>query len=273
MIDILIALAVVGAVGLIAGILLALVSHFFHVEENETAKRLRECLPGINCGACGFKGCDDYAAAMAEGGAKPNLCIPGAEDVSVALSDILGVVAEKTEGMVAFCHCNGNCEATSKKATYEGVRSCRAAAMLYGGPDACEYGCLGFGDCEDVCPADAICVRDGIAHIDAGKCLGCGLCSTVCPKSIISMVPKQTKTTVVMCNNQNRGADAKRACQNACIGCKKCEKSCPAGAITVTGNLARIDYAKCDGCGVCAESCPTKCIKSVSFSELVTAGK
>lgn len=271
MIDILIALAVVGAIGLIAGILLVLVSHLFHVEENETAKRLRDCLPGINCGACGFKGCDDYAAAMAEGGVKTNLCIPGAESVAAELSDILGVVAEKTEAKVAFCHCNGNCEATSKKATYEGVLSCRAAAMLYGGPDACEYGCLGFGDCAAVCPNDAICIMDGIAHIDSGKCVGCGLCSSVCPKSIISIVPKQTGVTVVMCNNQNRGAEAKKACQNACIGCKKCEKSCSAGAITVEGNLARIDYTKCDGCGVCVQSCPAKCLKTIELSEPVAA--
>ena len=52
MIEILIALAIVGAVGLLAGILLAVVSHFFHVPEDQTAVALRACLPGINCGAC-----------------------------------------------------------------------------------------------------------------------------------------------------------------------------------------------------------------------------
>ena len=71
-IDVLIAFGIVGLIGLIAAILLALVSHFFSVPEDERAKRLREALPGINCGACGYKGCDDYAVAVAEGKAAPN---------------------------------------------------------------------------------------------------------------------------------------------------------------------------------------------------------
>ena len=265
--DILFALLVVGAVGLLAGILLALASHFFHVEEDEKAKRLRGCLPGINCGACGYKGCDDYAAAMARGEAAPNLCIPGADAVSAELSEILGVVAEMPEDKVAFVACNGNCEATDKKAEYRGVDTCRAAAMLYGGPNACVYGCLGYGDCAEACPAHAICVRDGIAHVDTSKCLGCGLCAKICPKQVISMVP-QNSGVVVMCNNREKGADARKACKNACIGCKRCEKTCPHEAITVVDNLAKIDYNKCSGCGACADVCPTSCLKQIDFPDL-----
>lgn len=269
MINVLIALAVVGGVGLLAAVLLALFSHFFGVAQNETEKALREQLPGINCGACGYKGCDDYAAAMAEGKAKPNLCVPGAESVSAALAAILGVEAEETDDVVAFVHCNGNCEATSKKMIYDGVQSCRAAAGVYGGPNSCNYGCMGFGDCADVCPVNAICVKDGIAHVDTSLCLGCGLCVGVCPKHIISLVPQETKT-VVMCNSNDKGADARKLCKNACIGCKKCEKVCPEGAITVVNNLAKIDYSKCTGCGICTEGCPTGCLKSVILPDLVT---
>ena len=96
-IDILLALAVVGAVGLIAGVLLAIFSHFFKVAEDERAKRIREELPGINCGACGYKGCDDYAAAIAEGKAKSNLCIPGGDGAAAAIAEILGIEAEDTK--------------------------------------------------------------------------------------------------------------------------------------------------------------------------------
>ena len=265
-IDVLIALGVVGGVGLLAGVLLALASHFFYVPEDETAVKLRECLPGVNCGACGYKGCDDYAAAMSSGDAKPNLCVPGGADVSAALGEILGVVSETAEPKVAFVHCNGNCEATSKKAVYDGVQSCRAASMIYGGPDACIYGCIGYGDCAKACPVNAICVRDGIAHVDPRLCIACGLCASACPKNIISLVPKNAVTSV-MCNNKDKGAEAKKACKNACIGCKKCEKSCPENAITVIDNLARIDYSKCSGCGICASVCPTGCIRAVEFSE------
>lgn len=265
-IDVLIALGVVGGVGLLAGVLLALASHFFYVPEDETAAKLRECLPGVNCGACGYKGCDDYAAAMSEGRAEPNLCVPGGADVSCALGEILGVVSETSEPKVAFVHCNGNCEATSKKAVYDGVQSCRAASMIYGGPETCIYGCMGYGDCAKACPVNAICVRDGIAHVDPRLCIACGLCASACPKNIITLVPKNA-TTAVMCNNKDKGVEAKKVCKNACIGCKKCEKSCPENAITVVDNLARIDYSKCSGCGICASVCPTKCIKPVELSE------
>lgn len=265
--NILIALAVVGAVGLIAGILLALISHFFAVPDDEKVKAVRACLPGINCGACGYKGCDDYAVAIAEGEAKANLCVPGAADAAKEIGELLGIEVEAPKDVVAFVHCNGTCEATTKKANYDGISSCKAASMLYGGPDACSYGCIGLGDCAAACPATAICMKDGVARVDTSRCLGCGLCETICPKNIISMVPQET-SVVVMCNNKDKGADARKACTNACIGCKKCEKNCPMGAIIVMNNLAKIDYDKCTRCGLCVSECPTKCLKHVFFPDL-----
>ena len=70
------------ALALTAGLLLLLFSRIFYVAENPLKKAVRECLPGINCGACGFKGCDDYAQAIVEDGAKPNLCVPGTQKVA-----------------------------------------------------------------------------------------------------------------------------------------------------------------------------------------------
>ena len=265
--DILIAFGVVAAVALILGVLLALISHFFAVEEDETVKAVRACLPGVNCGACGYKGCDDYAAAVADGSAKPNLCVPGAEATAKELGEILGMEVEAPKDMIAFVHCNGHCEATSKRAAYDGISSCKAASMLYGGPDACSFGCIGLGDCAAACPSNAICLKDGIAHVDTARCLGCGLCQTICPKHIISMIPQETEA-VVLCSNTQKGADARKACQNACIGCKKCEKVCECQAITVVNNLAKIDYDKCKGCGRCADACPTGCMKRVFFPNL-----
>ncbi len=262
MVDILIALGVVTAVGLIAGVALALISKFFAVEEDETVKALRACLPGVNCGACGFKGCDDYAEALAEGKTKPNLCVPGAKDTADALGALLHMEVEAPRDVVAFVHCNGHCGATDTKVQYDGMSSCRAASQLYGGPDACKYGCMGFGDCANACPLHAICIKDGIAHVNVNECIGCGLCMETCPKQIITLVPRDVGT-VVMCRNLDKGADARKACTNACIGCKKCEKVCPEGAISVQNNCAEIDYAKCTGCGLCVGSCPTGCLHSL----------
>ncbi len=265
--EILLAFLVVTATGLLFAILLSLVSHFFGVKKDEKEAELRALLPGVNCGACGYKGCDDYAKALAEGKAAPNLCIPGAKGVADELAAALGVEAAPVKDVVAFVHCNGNCEAAKPDYTYDGIVSCAAANALYGGQYVCKFGCLGFGDCAKACPNDAICIDDGIAHIDTSRCLGCGICKNACPKNIISMVPQEART-VVMCQNHDKGAEARKACDNACIGCKKCEKSCPSGAITVVNNCAIINYDKCTHCGNCAKVCPTGCIHEVYFPDL-----
>lgn len=262
--DILYALAVVGAIGLISSILLALISHFFSVPQDKRERAIRDNLPGVNCGACGYKGCDDYAAAIFNGEARTNLCVPGGDDAAARIAEVLGIDAEDVIEKVAFVACNGNCEATGKKALYSGVNTCRAAALLYGGPNSCVYGCIGLGDCANVCPSDAICIKDGIAHINPKMCIGCGLCAKTCPKALISLRPEVAPVTV-KCSSRDKGAEAKKLCSNACIACKMCEKNCPAGAITVIDNHAVIDYDKCTSCGLCAEKCPTKCIKNVSF--------
>ncbi len=260
--DVLIAFSVVAGLGLIAAVLLALASHFLHVKEDETYLNVRACLPGVNCGACGYAGCDDYAKAVAEGNAKTNLCIPGADAVSKEISNILGTEFQDVVEMVAFVRCNGNVNATSKNNVYDGIVSCAAASMIYGGPNACNYGCLGCGDCAKACPSGAICVMDGIARINREICTGCGLCVETCPKDIIEIIP-QTATVAVLCSSKDKGGVARKKCANACIGCKKCEINCPEKAIAVENNLASIDYSKCTGCGLCAENCPTNCIKKL----------
>ncbi len=265
--NILIAFLVMLAIALIAGILILLFSYLFAVKENPLVKEIRTCLPGINCGACGYKGCDDYAVALTRGGVQPNLCIPGAQTVADQIGDLLGVEAEPFDDVIAFVACNGHCGATSRVAEYEGIKTCSAASMLFGGPNACRFGCLGFGDCAVACPNDAICMEDGIARVDTSRCLGCGICVRACPKHIIEMLPQEA-VTAVMCKNKQKGADARKACQNACIGCKKCEKVCPTGAIAVTDNLAAIDYEKCTYCAACVKECPTGCLKTVFFPNL-----
>ena len=265
--EILIAFLVMLGIALVAGLLLLVFSKLFAVEKNPVEKAVRECLPGINCGACGFKGCDDYAAALAEGGVKPSLCIPGSKMVAEQISAILGVEADEVADFVAYVSCNGHCEATSSLAKYEGVTSCKAASMLYGGANSCRFGCLGLGDCAAACPTKAICLADGIAHVDTSVCIGCGLCKQTCPKQIIDMIPQEA-VVVVKCSNMQKGADARKACKNACIGCKKCEKVCPNGAVTVKDNLAEIDYTKCTRCGICVSECPVGCLKKVNFPDL-----
>ena len=71
---------IVGVIGLIAGLILAIASIVFAVPVDEKQEAIRACLPGANCGACGFSGCDGYAKALADGTAENGLCSPGGAD-------------------------------------------------------------------------------------------------------------------------------------------------------------------------------------------------
>jgi hypothetical protein len=45
----------------------------------------------------------------------------------------------------------------------------------------------------------------------------------------------------VLCSNTDKGADARKACKNACIGCKKCERESD-NQFVVDGFLAKVNY-------------------------------
>ncbi len=266
MIEILIATAVVAGIGILCAVILVLASKFFAVEVDETYSKVRECLPGANCGACGYAGCDGYAAALANGKEKnAGLCIPGGDGAANAVAEILGLEVGDVVEKVAVIHCYGDCEHTSNKMDYVGIETCEAAKLMYGGQGKCVYGCMGFGDCVKVCPQEAICIENGIAHIDTRKCIGCGLCAKACPRGLITIM-NDVERVIVTCNNTEKGAAVRSKCSNGCIGCKKCEKNCPSEAIKVENNLARIDYDKCTNCGLCAENCPVGCILVSDFS-------
>ena len=264
--DILIAVIPVVIIGIVCAAVLVIASKLMAVKEDERFPAVRECLPGANCGACGFAGCDGYAKAMCENPETPtNLCTPGADAVAKKLSEVLGVEFEDVVEQVAVVHCAGNCENTQDKVLYSGIESCAAAKLLYGGKGSCTFGCLGLGDCAKACPHDAIFIKDGVASVYTCNCIGCGLCVKTCPNHIISLVP-DVKKVVVTCSSRDKGTVTRKVCKNGCIGCKKCEKVCPSGAIKVTDNVAAIDYDKCTDCGACAENCTTHCIMVTDLS-------
>ena len=178
---------------------------------------------------------------------------------------MLGVEVGDVAARVAVVHCLGDCGVTEDKVDYRGMESCAAAEMIFGGKGKCGYGCLGLGDCAKACPEEAICIRNGIAHVYTPDCIGCGICAKTCPNHLISL-HKAQKTTVVTCSNKDKGALTRKACSNGCIGCKRCEKACEYDAVKVKDNLAVIDYEKCTSCGACAEVCTTKCIKVLVLS-------
>ena len=264
-IPVLISIGVLAAIAVICAILLTVATMFFSVKEDEKALAIRDCLPGANCGACGYSGCDGYAKALAEGKTEAtNLCVPGGDKTSKEIAAILGVEAEDVVEKVAYVACNGTCDAVSRKYDYRGQKTCHAANLSYNGDKFCTFACLGYGDCMRVCPRDAISIDNGIAHIDPKKCIGCGMCARECPNGIIKLVNDTTRV-VVECSNHDKGANTRKYCKNGCIGCMKCEKNCPSGAIKVIDNLATIDYSLCTNCGICATVCPVHCIHEGNF--------
>ena len=262
--NILIATVIVAAVGILIGLFLGLAGIKFRVQVDEREEAVLSALPMNNCGGCGFAGCAGLAAAIAKGEAPVNACPVGGEAVAKKIGEIMGVSADSGKKMVAYVHCQGDCEKAQSNYEYVGAEDCRMIPFVPGGgPKACSQGCCGFGTCEKECPFDAIHVVKGVAVVDKDKCKACGKCIAACPKHLISMIPYDAKY-VVACNNTERGPVTMKECSVGCIGCMLCAKNCPVEAVKVENFLASIDQEKCVGCGACAEKCPKKAIAKAS---------
>ncbi|MGN0335122.1 MAG: RnfABCDGE type electron transport complex subunit B [Lachnospiraceae bacterium] len=260
--EIIIATLVVAVIGLLIGIALVTTGKKFYVETDEREEQVREYLPGNNCGACGYAGCDAVAAAIVKGEAPVNACPVNNNEAVKKISEIMGVEAAETVRKIAFVRCAGDCESTSSKCNYVGIHDCRSAVMSGISIWQCDYGCVGFGSCAAVCQYDAIRIHKGVAVVDPDKCRGCGACAAACPKKLIELIPSDKKVAVE-CSNHDKGPEVKKVCTAGCIGCKLCTKQCEQDAITVDGFLAHIDYEKCIGCEKCAEKCPSKIIRKI----------
>ncbi|NLJ89163.1 MAG: RnfABCDGE type electron transport complex subunit B [Epulopiscium sp.] len=251
----------IGGLGILFGAGLGYASKKFAVEVDERIPKVRDLLPGANCGGCGFAGCDAFATAVVEEGVDICSCPVNSDESAGKIAALLGVDPSCSIKRVALVKCKGTCSNSQNKYDYYGIMDCNdAAAIPGGGAKACSYGCLGLGSCKKVCPFDAIRIEDGIAVIDEDKCTACGNCVDACPKAVIELVPKQNKVRV-LCNSNDKGKEVKEACSVGCIGCKLCVKSCEYDAIDFEDNLAHINYEKCSHCMACVEKCPTKIIE------------
>ena len=255
-------LVVLAFLGIIFGVALAIVASRFVVKTDPKVEKVREVLPGANCGACGFAGCMGYAEAVVSiADVAANLCAPGKAAVAEKVAEITGKKAEKVDPKIARVFCQGGSSLSQRKFIYTGVQDCTAAVLAAGGDKSCEYGCLGYATCMRACPFDAITMSaDRLPIISKEKCTACGKCVAACPKQVIEL-GLMSKAVVISCHSRDKGIDVKKKCQVGCIACGICVRNCPVDAIKIDSNLARIDHATCIVCGLCVPKCPTKAIR------------
>lgn len=258
------------ALGIIAAVILYFVASRFKVYEDPMIDVVEAALPGSNCGGCGFAGCRNFAENLVKSESMDGLYCPvGGNSAMVSIASLLGRTAVTQDPRVAVLRCNGTCEFRPKINNYDGASSCAIISLLYSGETGCQYGCVGFGDCVEVCKFDALHMDPvtGLPVVDDDKCTACGACVKACPKNLFELRKRWrgNKKIYVSCMNEDKGGVARKNCSVACIGCSKCFKVCAFDAIVMKNNLAYIDSDKCRLCRKCAPECPTNSIIETGF--------
>ena len=237
---VIIALLLMGLLGLALGAIIGLFVKFFRVETDPRIDLALELLPGANCGGCGKAGCADFAKALAAGEVSPGGCPVSSAEQQAAIAIALGIDAGDVVRKQAVVLCRADI-GEAHRMNYNGVQDCVAANLVAGGPDACRYGCLGLGSCARSCPFGAIEIVGRVAVVHPELCVGCGKCISVCPRNVIKLVPADAKVHVY-CNSPEKGAVKRSYCKAGCIGCRKCERQAPE-QFKVDGFLAQINYS------------------------------
>ncbi|MCK4579715.1 MAG: hypothetical protein KAU10_00085, partial [Dehalococcoidia bacterium] len=127
-------------IGFIAGLLIFLASKFLPKEDEslEETARIKEFLPGADCGACGHPGCFAYAQAVAKDkqvfAKTPCPILAQDKEGMKKLETYLGLKSEAKIGKKAVAHCTGQSETL---ADYRGIETCKAASQIASGFKEC----------------------------------------------------------------------------------------------------------------------------------------
>jgi electron transport complex protein RnfB len=156
----LLAIMVLGCLGLVLGILLGVAARVFAVEEaNPLVQQIEALMPGSQCGQCGFPGCSAAASALANGDAAINCCPPGGRVLIEQLAAMLGVSADAA-----------------------GAAPAPMMAVIN------EAECTGCTRCYRACPTDAVVGANGQIHVVLqAACTGCAKCVEACPENCVSL--------------------------------------------------------------------------------------
>ncbi len=255
------AVLILGGVGLVFGVFIAIANKRLWVWEDPRIDIVAQMLPNANCGACGLPGCRAFAEQAVEGKVTPAQCTVSGDVARGQIADFLGVDAGEAIKNVARLLCAGGSDVAGYQAEYRGLLTCEAAAAVAGGGKGCAWGCLGLADCERVCDFDAIHMSEtGLPVVDIEKCTACGDCVEACPKALFELRPVNAGL-LVQCRNLICGDDVLEQCKVACTACGKCVQDAAEGLISVTSGVAVVNYdniALADPRAI--ERCPTGAI-------------
>lgn len=256
------AVAVLGGLTALLATVLVVASRRLAVDEDPRIDVVEGLLPSTNCGACGFPGCRAFAEALVASAAAPSGCTVSDDAGRQQIADLLGVVVGQARKVVARLACAGGDNVARLRAGYQGTASCLAAAQVAGGGKECFWGCLGHGDCAQVCDFDAIAMNaHGLPVVIEERCTACGDCVDICPKDLFSLQDVDNRLWV-RCRNEAFGDGVLDGCEVACTACGRCAQDAP-GAVRMEQNLPRVDYAARpdEATGRAAiERCPTGAI-------------
>ena len=258
------AVLTLGLIGFTFAVLLAFLSKKLKVETDPKVDQVNEILPNINCGACGFSGCNPFAEAVVKEGKLFNGCLPGGSQINEEIAKILGITATKSKvEKIVVCRCQAEVGEKKISTTYKGPKTCKASHIVGGAID-CTWGCLGFGDCVKVCPTGALVLKNKRIEVIFDKCIGCGNCVTECPRDLFEYAPfkEKMKLCYVACSNNEKVLGVKAVCSRGCIGCTLCTKV-EDSPYEMKGNLSYVKYPeakKIESLQAGKNKCPTKCI-------------
>jgi H+/Na+-translocating ferredoxin:NAD+ oxidoreductase subunit B len=272
--SLLIAVVFMVSLGLLLAAVIVLANRRLFVDEDPRIAIVEEMLPHANCGACGTAGCRAFAEKLVQGELLPSKCTVNTKSMNQAIANYLGVELGVQEKRVAMLACAGGNNVARVRAAYSGVETCRAAALVSGGGKGCVWGCLGLGDCAEVCDFHAITLdTHGLPVVDASKCTACGDCVEICPRNLFSLHPISHRLWVA-CMSEEQGEQAEAECEVICTACGRCVVDSPPGLISIENNLAVIDYTRNELASPHAiERCPTGAIVWLKDDMTVCKGK
>jgi Na+-translocating ferredoxin:NAD+ oxidoreductase subunit B len=243
-VSVLMAVGILGGLGLTFGVLIAAANRRLYVWEDPRIDGVTELLPGANCGACGYAGCRAFAEAAVHGTVEPANCPVMGSEMREDVASYLGVDAGDAVKRIARLRCAGGRDVAPDKAIYQGISSCAAAVAVGGGGKACAWGCVGHADCAVACTFDAIIMTEqGLPGVDPELCTACGDCVDACPLDLFTILPVD-QNLFVQCRNLIDGDSATSVCAVACTACGKCVQDAATGLIAIQRGLAVVDYER-----------------------------